>query len=686
MTMRDRAVELARQGFRVFPLAPGTKNKPVVPRTWRGEVPKGKYFDLIPSNDPDFVHQMWSSRGNSDDSPLNFNIGICTNDLFVLDIDVKGDRPGFETWKALVAEYGVPENTLATLTPTGGQHHFYKLPNGGVAKNTQSVLGPGVDTRGWHGYVVAPGSRVSAGEYKWLIGPDRAEMAVAPAELLARVLASTEKPKLEIAAAEPDSPDAVRRATEWLREHAPEAQEGCGGDSTTYRVACRVKDFGITEHVCYELMSDHWNPDKAIPPWSEGELEQKVINAYAYGQNPIGVSSAQADFDCVELEVESCADSSSTDSDPAASRLPPFLDIAAWATREPKPRNWVVRDRIVNGNVALMTGDGGMGKTILTYELAMLVPAEIENRVWLNAEVIARGPAIMLCCEDDEDEFQRRGTAIAAHHGIDLASLAGRLHLISMTGQMDTQLAIPDKNGLLKPTKLWTELTERACDIKPGILVLDNVADLFGGEEIIRAQVRGFITLLRGLATKAQTAVVLNAHPSLSGIKSGRGTSGSTHWHNSVRHRFYMRKAEGEEKIPGVEDLRVVEIMKNQYGGGQGSIVPMRWQDGMFVTMGVAEVQQINETKVEEAEALFLELLPRFEVTRKKGGVRYAPKVFANTDEAGQRFVNYAFLEEAMGRLWLAGDIAEKEIGTVRHPKQKLVLRPLQPNVDQKLT
>ena len=68
---------------------------------------------------------------------------------------------------------------------------------------------------------------------------------------------------------------------------------------------------------------------------------------------------------------------------------------------------------------------------------------------------------------------------------------------------------------------------------------LDTLADVFAGNENARQEARQFIGLLRGLAIEHDLAVVPLAHPSLSGMTSGTGTSGSTALLDSVRARSF---------------------------------------------------------------------------------------------------------------------------------------------------
>ena len=44
----------------------------------------------------------------------------------------------------------------------------------------------------------------------------------------------------------------------------------------TYSVACRVRGYGLSEEAAFDLMADHWNDEKAFPPWNPDELRTKV--------------------------------------------------------------------------------------------------------------------------------------------------------------------------------------------------------------------------------------------------------------------------------------------------------------------------------------------------------------------------------------------------------------------------
>src|SRR5262249_42898516 len=94
-----------------------------------------------------------------------------------------------------------------------------------------------------------------------------------------------------VALVDVDSPSAVARAVDWLSTKAP--------DHGTYSVAARVKDFGISEDTCVELLMEHWPPAEAK---GIEHITFRVQNAYRYGQNAPGIASAEAEFDAVEVD------------------------------------------------------------------------------------------------------------------------------------------------------------------------------------------------------------------------------------------------------------------------------------------------------------------------------------------------------------------------------------------------
>jgi RecA-family ATPase len=351
-----------------------------------------------------------------------------------------------------------------------------------------------------------------------------------------------------------------------------------------------------------------------------------------------------------------------------------FINIAAWDGTAAPEREWVVQDRVPLKNVTLLSGEGGVGKSVISLHLAV---ATALGRDWLNG-LPTPGPALVMCCEDDADELHRRLDRIVEHYsstfGATYAEL-GDMHLLSLAGQ-DAVLAAPNRNGLMQATKLFGRIHEAACDLRPRLIVLDNSADVFAGNENDRAQVRQFVTLLRDLAISANAGLLLTSHPSLTGISTGTGLSGSTAWNASVRSRLYFKRAKTEKDEEPDPDLRVLEVMKSNYGP-VGETVTVRWKEGLFLPVGgVSNLEKLSGER--RAEQLFLTLLDRFNLQgrnacEKPSSPTYAPTLFAKESEAREAGIRKADFEGAIIRLFAAEKICLEPYGSPCRRTSRLV-------------
>ncbi len=317
-------------------------------------------------------------------------------------------------------------------------------------------------------------------------------------------------------------------------------------------------------------------------------------------------------------------------------------------------RQWHVPDLIPAGTVTTLNGDGGTGKSLAALQLAV---ATALGARWLGQDV-KPGQALFVTAEDDRDEIHRRIADIAKAEGVALAAM-DNLTLRSLAGK-DALLAVPisAKGGVMAKTPLFRALDRWLSEHRPTLTVLDTLADLFGGNEIDRAQARQFIGMLRGLALRHETTILLLAHPSLAGMATGTGSSGSTAWNNSVRSRLYLKRIktpEGDEADP---DARELEVMKSNYGK-TGLVLPLRWQNGVFVAEVRAEGALDRMTSGAKAERVFMKLLRQYAEEGRRvnhsGSITYAPKVFA--DHQGAEGCTKRALKTAMDTLLSEGKV-----------------------------
>ncbi len=238
----------------------------------------------------------------------------------------------------------------------------------------------------------------------------------------------------------------------------------------------------------------------------------------------------------------------------ASSRLR-ILNPADWHGKPVPERSWFVEGLIPGRNVTLLSGDGGVGKSLLALQIGAAAALGVET-LGLAPKP---GRVFYLGAEDEEDEFQRRLAAIVENLGRTLADLGDNFQLVAMAGR-DATLALPDSGKRIQPTLVMQALVEEVTNYRPNLLVLDTSANLFGGDEINRVQVRTFVGMLMNIALKLDCAVVLLSHPSVAGMLSGSGLSGSTAWNNSVRSRLYLTS------LKDALDGRVLSTAKANFG------------------------------------------------------------------------------------------------------------------------
>lgn len=620
MSKLEAALAWASRGYRVFPLQANSKHPLDI--AWTSHA----------SADEAVIRAWWIDPVLG--AERDYNIGWLTNGWIVADVDVKSGKQGLETAERLGLRIG---ETLTMRTPTGGFHLVFRGLEHVVSN---SPLGLDVDIRSHHGFVLAPGSTI--GGVPYVVHADK-PVAEFPQQLRHFLKAPRRRADVIPADVDLDAPEAMELARHYLRQEAPLAIEGANGDDTAYRVACQVRDLGISEAQALELFLDDYN-DRCSPPWSVDEAGAKVANAYRYATGVAGSRSPAAAFGHVDAAP------------PAGGRLR-VVTGSALVGREIPARQWLIRDLIPSGTVTLLAGDGGTGKSLLAQQLAVAVAT---GRPWLG-NAAERGGAVYLSAEDDLDEVHRRLADITEAEGLGLADLAD-LHVLPLAGE-DAVLAAPDqRSDVVVKTPLWAQLVDALREIRPRLLVLDNLADVFAGNENARPQARQFIGMLRGLAMHHALTVLVISHPSLTGMSSGTGTSGSTAWSNSVRARLYLERVtiDKEEADP---DLRVLCVKKANYAP-VGAEIRMRWERGTFQAEGGASRDSSRAAAEAKAERVFLALLER----RNSEGryvsphrsSSFAPTVFAKL--SGAEGCGKAALERAMDRL-----LERKQIAVEKH-------------------
>lgn len=362
----------------------------------------------------------------------------------------------------------------------------------------------------------------------------------------------------------------------------------------------------------------------------------------------------------------------------AANDLSGEIKLVEWQGRDIPERPWIVSQLVPSRNVTMLSGDGGLGKTLLTLQL---MAACATGQTWLGRSV-KQCKSVALLCEDDEEEILRRLADVARHYGTSFAELSSHIKLFCRVGLDNALMGFASNFGEGETTELHTLVMNQALAFGAHLVVVDSLHDTFTGNEINRVQARQFVNSLRHISLEIDGAVVLNAHPSVAGRTTGTGEAGSTAWHNAVRSRLYFT-APREEEGNSDKDRRVLSSKKANYAK-LGEDINIRWERGVFVVDEPTSYER--RARENEVDRVFLEALQTLHD-------RHIKAAFSNTSQnrADKQIVNQKLnqaipaneLKEAMMRLVETGKIKNVPYGKAKDGTTHLVIAgPKEPDLD----
>lgn len=159
------ALWYARHGWTVFPLRPYTKEPFAGIGLYAGTTDEAQ------------ICAWWTEHPRAN---IGLHCGGCN--LLALDLDTYKD-----TYEGNGCLTRADEETLTSITGSGGTHLIYAVEDGRRYTNKRGALPPGIDVRGWGGYVVLPPSIHPNGRaYAWEDGyrPNEIEAALLPHSLM----------------------------------------------------------------------------------------------------------------------------------------------------------------------------------------------------------------------------------------------------------------------------------------------------------------------------------------------------------------------------------------------------------------------------------------------------------------------------------------------------------------------
>lgn len=536
MNKLDHALALAKQGFRIFPIAPNSK---VPPKdfAWKREA----------TRDAGSIRHWWNQEPN-------YNIGVaCGEGTIVVDADTKGGKPGLASL-GMLDMLELPQSFRVT-TPSGGVHVYLKT--GAKHRNrVDSIPGfEGLDIRTDGGYVLGPGSEIDGNLYGLADKNGAYAIAEAPAwfdDLLQRNAAKHTK-KSDAPLVELDTPKSIELAVDYLKSRAPQAIEGQGGDETTFRVAAALRDYGVSQPTALELLLEHWNEQKASPPWMPDDLSLKVENAFQYGTGSWGGRTARAEFEELDIDegVSPFADA------PAPAPTVALMDVPA--AKDEKPSKvlktlgyaemvaipepmWLADGILVRETSALVFGKSNAYKSFLAIDLGLHVS---QAMAW-HGRAVTQANVLFVATEGAIGVARKRIPGWYAHHDIPVEQR---------------------KNAWLCPQQISLDNKEHVDiliatmkHLKIGLLVLDIFGGTMDGTETEDTTARSWSNNTQRIIRECKSAILTVAH---------------TGWQDDTRarmHTHFWGSFDTRLKVEGDKDklISILSVERHKDADSRG--------------------------------------------------------------------------------------------------------------------
>lgn len=498
------------------------------------------------SDDPNVI-KAW---GSMHPDKAYFCVALRQSGLTAIDIDIKDGKQGLDTLLDIELEYGDLPATIKVQTPSGGYYYLYK----GDAKFGVNRLGPGADVPVM---TPLPNSEVyGKGQYKLLSGTEPTPLPQYITDIAGIPNEPKENPQESLI--EEDQDHNIQRAIDYLKTAKP-AVSGEGGNSVSYNVLCRVRDYGVTEALCLDLAHKYYN-NRCVPPWSNAELERIAKNVYAYAQSPPGATDPTQDFDPI---------------------IPDTFTSFSELTRDVSPPNWLIKRYFEKDTITLIYGDSGAYKSFLAIDIGLHVAIGTD---WLKHRT-SQGPVFYIAGEG-HGGIKRRLRAFKDHYKVKgqvpfyVSKHAIQIHEANSTKQ------------IIKDIK--------ATAANPEAVIIDTLATSFGsGDENSTKDMNTFLNHVQTIRKALGCTVLIVHHTGHQAKERPRGAYALMAGVDS----FY-----GVEKTEeGLTCLRSPRKMKD------GEPVGDTWFKTKGVTIGVDEDK-------EPVTSLILEYLPDYrEPVKDKG-------------------------------------------------------------------
>lgn len=493
-------------------------------------------------------------------SNIGIITGACSNNVFVVDLDIQRHAAAGEWWQAVTSD----EPVLAPTQRTGGGglQILLRAPDGWTPPTAKTAAG--VDIRGQGGFAVVPPSRhESGGRYAWIAGREPWVLAIPTASegLCAAIdhlvgpqpasQANTTTATVKTASASAGELDAFGNRVDGREDYMtrlvwakvldlyrecpfqPSADALQNLMRETYEtylrnVKSRIQEPGTAQHILLEregrghtLMQQKWRA--ALQQWDH-KIAQEAAKPYPKGNSGQEHPVSPPRIDYETGEVLSTQDDFTSD-------VFELLDVRGIkALSDP---TWLVEGMIVGPqSLGFITGAPGSGKSFICLGMAMAIA--LKQPTWMDRTLHVpenAAPVIYLSSEGVSDIKNRiRAIEIASSLEADDAPFYLGHSQINLSAETD----------ILRLQRAVQLVVDRHS-ITPALIVVDTLARAMAGDENSQEDANVTVRALDLLRETFQCVVLCVHHSS----KAGETMRGSSVFSGAADFIFEVRKEPG---------------------------------------------------------------------------------------------------------------------------------------------
>ena len=475
-------------------------------------------FHLHPCKEDKKPHlDAWPDRATTDQAQINawaqrfpncrWGVAAGKSGLVIIDSDIKENKRGEDTLALLQADNGHLPETYTVRTKSGGIHRYFK----GQTKTASQNLGPALDTRSVGGYAIIPDGI----DYLPL---NNAPIVEAPQWIIDKAgkPGDKERPKdVDIPAigVELDKHERLLDAIHYAQHDAPGADVG-NRDDTAYKVACGVRDFGLSHAAASKIMLEFWaaRPDVHLTAdFDESHVQWKTNQAYKTAKNKLGETLPEALFTPVATQGGfSVHDAGSIDE-----RLIP-------------KREWLLGTWFLKKFMTVTVAPGGTGKSNLSIIEALSL---VTGRDISGDFVHEKGNVWLHNGEDPLDEIERRVAAACKVHKVRPHELKGRFFYTS--GRTNPLVLVKEigRNQMFVDEAVITSIKKFITENSIKLWVIDPFIDMHDVNENDNGPINKVAKILGAIAETTGCSIHVVHHTRKRGkdgaisMDDGRGAS-----------------------------------------------------------------------------------------------------------------------------------------------------------------